>query len=177
MHALVALLLTATLALSSSGDVHAQEHSPASPPPMDNARLGALLQKLDPATQGRPGYWKLTVRDRAVVVITDENANRMRILTGVSRAEDVPPDLLYRLMQANFDTALDARYAIAQDVLWSAFLHPLSSLTDELFVSGLAQVVTLVETFGTTFTSGGVTFGGGDSNGLAEELQDRLNAI
>ncbi len=31
-------------------------------------------------------------------------------------------------MQANFDTALDARYAIAKGALWSTFIHPLSDL-------------------------------------------------
>lgn len=144
---------------------------------MDNARLGALIERLDPEAQGRPGYWQLNIRDRAVVVITDERADRMRILSGVARAEGIPPELLYRLMQANFDTALDARYAIAQEVVWTAFIHPLGSLDDALFVSGLAQVVTLAETFGTTFSSGGMTFGGGDSGALLEELQDRLNAI
>ena len=89
----------------------------------------------------------------------------------------MPPELLYRLMQANFDTALDARYAIAQKVIWTAYLHPLGSLGEAQFVSGLAQVVTLAENFGTTFSSGAMTFGGGDSGALLKELQDRLDSI
>jgi len=39
-------------------------------------------------------------------------------------------------MQANFDSALDARYAIAKGKLWSAFIHPLSELNEEQFFSG-----------------------------------------
>ena len=177
-----AALLAAMLLIA--GTAGAQETKPESetepvpaPAAMDNARLGALIERLDPEAGGRPGYWQLNIRDRAVVVITDERANRMRILAGVARSEGVPPELLYRLMQANFDTALDARYAIAQEVIWTAFIHPLGSLDEALFVSGLAQVVTLAETFGTTFSSGGMTFGGGDSGELLKELQDRLDSI
>ena len=54
------------------------------------------------------------------MVITDENADRMRIIVPVTAAEVVSEDLLVRVMQANFDSALDARYAIAKDTLWSA---------------------------------------------------------
>ena len=89
--------------------------------------------------------------------------------------------MLLRLMQANFDSALDARYAIAQGALWSTFIHPLSSINDEDFVSGLGQTVNLVLTYGSSFASGGVVFGGGDSqveqNQLIEELQDRTKEI
>ena len=78
-------------------------------------------------------------------------------------------------MQANFDTALDARYAIAKDTLWSAFIHPLHSLDDEAFLLGLGQVVNLVNTFGSSYTSGLLIFRGGDSGGIREkELLDEL---
>jgi hypothetical protein len=72
-------------------------------------------------------------------------------------------------MQANFDSALDARYAIAKETLWSAYIHPLSTLSDEDFLSGLGQTVNLVDTFGSSFSSGSSTFIGGDSSGLKEK--------
>jgi hypothetical protein len=71
--------------------------------------------------------------------------------------------ILRRCLQANFATALDARYGIAQGVLWSTFLHPLGSLDERLFLSGLGQTVTLARTYGTTFQSGELAFGGGDA--------------
>ena len=73
-----------------------------------------------------------------------------------------------------FDTALDARYAIAQGQLWSTFIHPLDSLTQDDFVSALAQTVTLVKTYGTTFSSGAMSFGGGDSSAEIQKLLERL---
>ena len=76
-------------------------------------------------------------------VITHEKTDRLRSIVPVAKREDIDKDILYRLMQANFDSALDGRYCIAQDVLSSVLIHPLSALTDEQFVSGLAQAVTL----------------------------------
>lgn len=53
-------------------------------------------------------------------------------------------------------------------------MHRLTSLTQEDFVSALAQTVTLVKTFGTTFSSGAMSFGGGDSNAEIQKLLDRI---
>ena len=46
-------------------------------------------------------------------------------------------------MVANFDTAMDARYAIAQGGLWSTVLHPFAALTDDEFLSGFTQAITV----------------------------------
>jgi hypothetical protein len=76
---------------------------------------------------------------------------------------------MQRLMQANFDTALDARYAVAQNLVWGAFLHPLDTLTQRDFAAGILQTHAVGETFGTTFSSGAISYGGGDSNTIYEE--------
>jgi hypothetical protein len=78
-------------------------------------------------------------------------------------------------MQANFDTALDARYAIAQEMLWSTFIHPLSSLDARQFLAGLGQTINLARNYGSSYASGLLSFGGGDSRErLDRELIDRL---
>ena len=101
--------------------------------------------------------------------------DRMRILSPVSKAADIPADLLKRLMQANFDTALDARYAIARDVVWATYIHPLSTLHDRQFISAIGQTVNLALTFGTTFSSGAMNFGGGDSRDIIrKQLIEKL---
>jgi len=61
-------------------------------------------------------------------------------------------------MEANFDRTLDARYALFQGKLWSVYLHPLNSLTEEEFAAALDQVANLVETYGTTYASGQLQF-------------------
>ncbi len=140
---------------------------------MNNERMGSLILRIDENAEGQQGFWRATVAGRAITVITDENADRMRIIAPVARAADLEPKLMFRLLQANFDTALDARYSIAQGVLWSLYLHPLGSLSDQQFLAGVGQVVNLASTFGTTYSSGGLTFGGGDSNELIQELLEK----
>lgn len=143
--------------------------------PMTLERLDAIIRRIDEAAERQDNVWQLTVEGISVSIITDTNADRMRIVTGVIEVDKLQPAALLRLLQANFDTALDARYAIAQDILWGTFIHPLSALDDEEFLSGLGQTVNLVLTFGTTFSSGVFSFGGGDSNDiLRRELIDRL---
>ena len=115
-----------------------------------------------------------SVDDTPVRLVFDVNADRMRLFTRVASSDDLSGAQLERLMQANFDTALDARYAIAGGQVWSTFMHPLISLTEEDFVSAIAQTVTLVRTYGTTFSSGALSFGAGDSNAEIQKLLESL---
>lgn len=131
--------------------------------PMNNQQIGALLGELQAEIQGRDGFWYLEYQGHPTYVITDEAADRMRIVVQIAPSTDLEMDDLYRMMQANFDSALDARYAIARDVLWSAFIHPLSPLSDDDFRQGFLQAITLAETYGDSYSSGGLIFGGGDS--------------
>jgi len=142
---------------------------------MNNARLAELINRIDKKAKGRPGHWQLVVDGKQVLVITDEKANRMRIVSPITESGELTQQQLYRIMQANFDSALDARYAVAKEVLWSAFIHPLSSLSDREFLVGVGQVVNLVSNYGSSFSSGALIFRGGDSNGLEKrEVIDNL---
>ena len=115
------------------------------------------------------------------MIVIDAEADRMRIISPIVKNEDVPIEIYTRMLQANFDSALDARYAIANEIIWGAFIHPLRSLSDEELLSGIAQVVTVADTFGTTYSSGALIYGGGDSNDeidkLYQELMDLLNPV
>lgn len=142
---------------------------------MDNERLGKIIKRLDARATGQPGYWQLSIDGVKLLVVTDERANRMRIISPIASAQDLGTKRLYRLMQANYDSALDARYAVAENLLWSAFIHPLKSLDDKEFISGIGQVVNLSQTYGRSYTSGVLIFRGGDSEALQErKLIDRL---
>ena len=157
-----ATLLAVLLALSVPLRPAAGGHGGSEGHAMDNAGIGALLAELNVEIQGQPGFWYLEVRGHPTYVITDEEADRMRIIVQIAPAAQLKQEELYRMMQANFDSALDARYAIARDVLWSAYIHPLSPLTDANFRDGMSQAITLAETYGTEYSSGGLHFGGGD---------------
>ena len=110
------------------------------------------------------------------VVVYDVGADRMRIVIPIGPAEDIPRDELVRILQANYDSALDARYAIANGQLWGTFIHPLSELSDLQFLTGLGQTANVVLSYGTAYSSGMFIFGGGDSaemqrRQLIEELR------
>ncbi|MEM1134175.1 MAG: hypothetical protein AAGH53_14685 [Pseudomonadota bacterium] len=138
------------------------------------AFMGAIIDQLDPDATRTANGWELTIDNTQLAVVTDPNAGRMRIITPIAMVADLPEGGLLRLMQANFDTALDARYAVAQELVWGTFIHPLTSLTDRDFASGLLQTKTLADTFGTTFTSGALSYGGGDSNAIIDQQLEEL---
>lgn len=146
---------------------------------MTLARMNGIIRRLDPkAKVPQPGSWQLTISERPVLIITDRLANRMRIISPITQVAGLPEGALQRMMQANFDTALDARYAIARGVVWATFIHPLAALHDRQFISAIGQTVNLSLTFGKTFSSGAMSFGGGDSRDiiqkkLIEDLQKK----
>ena len=141
---------------------------------MNNARMHDLLLRIDPELQGQLGSWLLKYESLQVQVITDEKADRMRVIVPIDKIENVDREEFIRLMQANFDSVLDARYSVANGVLWSAFIHPLSILSDEEFISGLAQAITAAATYGSTYSSGALIFRGGDSD---EQQRDYYESI
>jgi len=151
-----------------------QAEDKQAPAKMDSTRIQTLLSRLDKNVEGEKGFWQLEIAGVAVTVITDDKANRMRVISPVSSISGVEPKSLYRMMQANFDSALDARYSIAKGVIWSAFIHPLEQLSDQQFLEGVGQVVNLVTSYGSTYSSGLLVFGGGDSGKLQRELIDDL---
>lgn len=139
---------------------------------MDLSRLGRILKRATPDIKGQEGSWELVMEGMKVMVIADQEHNRMRVIVPVADAGQVTPEVLRRMMEANFTSALDVRYAMFQGVVWAAFLHPLDSLTERELRSALNQVVTLVKTTGTIYSSSGLKFGGspvkGDGYGKEE---------
>lgn len=138
------------------------------------ARLLAFVTELDGDAELQVNGALFTVEDVQLQLVFDLNADRMRLLTPIAPADDIPAADLVRMMQANFDSALDARYGIAQGALWATFIRPLASLTMDDFASGIGQTVNLVRTYGTTYSSGALVFGGGDSAEENRQLIDEL---
>ncbi|MEM7188018.1 MAG: hypothetical protein AAF439_00270 [Pseudomonadota bacterium] len=99
-----AILFTLALALAP-GAAHAQ---------MTGARLAEIAEALDPAYEVSGNAIRFTVEDVPVSIIHDQVHDRMRAMVLIRTAQGLDAEALYRMMQANFDSALDARYAIAQ---------------------------------------------------------------
>ncbi len=175
------LSLVANLAVAQDApDVPTPEVEPpvaAAPvvePAMNYERLGRILAALDPEMQPSGPAFQLQIQEVPVFVITDESADRMRAMVPIREAKDLSAEDMMRMMQANFDSALDARYAVANGTLWATFIHPLSPLKKDQLISGLGQTVNAARTYGTLYSGGAMQFGGGDSNSLQQQLLQEL---
>lgn len=138
------------------------------------ARIREAVRRIDPAATMSEAGAEFSVNGIGLLLVYDINADRMRVIAPVAEAGALTAEELTRLMQANFDSALDARYALAKGYLWAAFLHPLSTLDGAGFGAGVAQTVNLVTTYGTSYNSGVHVFGGGDSLEEQQELIEDL---
>lgn len=138
------------------------------------AALFDLVRKIDPEARIQGNAAQFRVEDRQLILVGDENAGRMRIMTPVAPVEALDPTILHRLLQANFDAVLDSRYAIANDMVWSVFIHPLPPMDEAQFASAVGQVYIAAATFGSSYTSGALLYGGGDSNEEHQKLLEEL---
>ena len=144
---------------------------------MTNARLGSILQRLDPRVQGGEGNWILQFGEQTAQVVTDERADRIRIMVPIADASTLSKEQLYRIMQANFESALDARYAVAEGTVWSVFIHPLGVLIEDQLVSAIAQTFNAAQTFGGSYSSGLFSFGGGDNSRAFDAIIEKGTSI
>ena len=112
-----------------------------------------------PGSEEVPGRWKVVYMQRELFVITDESANRMRVMTPIIEEENLESNDMKVLLEANFDRALDAKYSLYQGFLWSSFTHPLQELTVEQLKDAIKQVATLADRYGDTYSSTDLVFG------------------
>lgn len=138
---------------------------------MNNEKMAQVFKNYAETIEGEPGAWQLIYQERILLVITDEPNNRMRIFTPIVEETDIPQDEMRKMLIANFHTALDAKYSIYNGFVISTFTHPLQELTEEQLVDAMKQVVSLADTFGTTYSSTEFIFGGQE----APPEEKRLN--
>ena len=81
------------------------------------------------------------------------------------------------MLEANFHSALDAKYSMFEGFVISVYTHPLRELTRDQFVDAMGQVVNLAQNFGTTYSSTSLIFGGENSEEKTEEKkkEERTN--
>lgn len=128
---------------------------------MTNVKIWKILHEDIEEVEGEMGNWRFQYRERPVMIITDVQANRMRIMSPVVEETKLEDGHYKAMMEANFDRALDAKYATYNQIVWTVFTHPLEELTASQFRDALEQVVRLSLNFGGSYTSTDMVFGGG----------------
>ena len=127
---------------------------------MDIKTLDNIFNTMSDTIQGQSGRWQITIEDIMFICIADTAHNRMRIISPIADANTLDENQKTLLLLANFHTALDVKYAISDDVLWSAYIHPLRELTVAQVKDAVSQVYYANITFGTTYTSTDLVFPG-----------------
>ena len=174
--------VSATIAIAQEPEATPDGTPPArtgSTSPMTGERLVDLVKSIDDKASNQGNTWQFTFQERPIILIYDEKADRMRMFTPIGSETALDAGLMRRMLQANFDSALDARYAVANNLIWGVFIHPLSPLDQDQFTSAIVQVLNVATSFGSSFSSGLFTFNGGDSieenRKLLEALREKLN--
>ena len=127
---------------------------------MTNDKLEKIIYREGTEVDGHSGNWRFNFRERTTLVMTDQTANRMRIMTPILEEKEISKSQYKVMLEANFDKALDAKYAVHEGIVWSVYTHPLGELTVEQFRDAVRQVATLADNFGGTYTSTNLVFGG-----------------
>ena len=139
---------------------------------MTTQAMGKLLDSYVTELEGQPGFWRGVRNEVPVFVFSDDEPDRMRIMAPIGVVEELDADLLHVLLQANYDRALDARYAMRGNELWSVVVHPLATLATDDLPSLFDQVVMLVKNTGSTFASTELVFNSFPGDDLVIETDD-----
>jgi len=138
---------------------------------MTHTTLARLLERVLTDLEGSEGFWHGQRDDVTVYVISDVEHDRMRIMAPVGELRVKDASFLALLLRANFDRALDAKYALRHRELWAVFMHPLSTIAPDDLGTFVDQVVRLVKNTGTTYASSDLVFGVDDDDRLDLEFE------
>ena len=154
--------LTLEAVRGPGADVGVAEGS-VSPRAMTRERLEEAVTRIAIVTEGGGGVIAAVYDEVPMLVVSDVTMDRMRIVSPIVEVSELSEGELRVMMEANFHSTLDARYATSEGVLYSAFIHPLSALDEREIGSAMRQVAALVRNFRSTWSSDELIFGGGGS--------------
>jgi len=158
-----ALILTLfiTLVLVMVTPLSAQEEpdKPEASKGMTQTQMAIIISDLTGEYEGELNNIQFTYNNVFMALISDATNNRMRIIAPVAEVKDLSQEHLLATLASNFHLALDARYAIGNGILYSTYIHPLKELNKDQLESAVRQVSTLSATFGSTYTSGELSYG------------------
>ncbi len=127
---------------------------------MTPSKLGTMLEKISDSIVSQKTQWRFIIKNVPFITIADSTHNRMRIMSPIVESNKLSEELKTASLMANFHTALDVKYAISDNVLWSVFIHPLKELTEDQVLDAVSQVYYAKVNFGTTFSSTSLVFPG-----------------
>ncbi len=155
-----AVACLAAVIFPSAAGMSAKEELQTPPPRMTGSMLEEIIREAATDFSIEKTVMEFKYLDVAMACLFDRAQNRMRIVAPITAISELSPEETGIILEANFHSALDGRYATSNGVLYAAYIHPLSMLQRKEVHSALRQVASLVSTFGTSYTSGELIFGG-----------------
>ncbi len=122
--------------------------------------LERLITQVADTSDTQGNSIRFVYKETFLICVYDENANRMRIITPIIERNKLEEDELLNAMVANFHSALDVKYALSDEIIWSVFIHPLRELEEHQILDAVDQVYTASATFGTSYSSTDLVFPG-----------------
>ena len=127
---------------------------------MTSEQLRSLIQQSSDTLEVSGNTIRFAYQEKFLMCIFDENANRMRIISPIVERENIGEEELLNALVANFHSALDVKYALSDEIIWSVFVHPLRELSEHQVRDAINQVYTAAATFGTSYSSTNLVFPG-----------------
>jgi hypothetical protein len=88
------------------------------------------------------GSWQVDTPEFRLLVLLSDDESWLRLLIPIAPAQDAQP-FIEQLMEANFDTTQETRYALQQGVLWGVFQHSYAGLSADDFVAAVQRLIHL----------------------------------
>ncbi|WP_461442521.1 hypothetical protein [Maribacter sp.] len=127
---------------------------------MTSDRLEELIAQVSDTLMTNGNSIQFLYKELPLMCVYDANANRMRIITPIIETKELKEEQLLNMLVANFHSALDVKYALSDEIIWSVFIHPLKELSDHQVLDAINQVYSAAATFGTTYSSTSLVFPG-----------------
>ena len=140
---------------------HAQSET-QSDKAMTQQKMSEIIKEYADSYEENRGVIQFTYNDVDLALVSDARANRMRIIAPIISITELSQETIIATLISNYHLALDARYAVGDGMMFAAYIHPMRELTRAQLESGIRQVASLHNTFGTSFTSGEMSFGVGN---------------
>lgn len=152
------IVLIALISGSQFGAANESEPVGTGHAAMTRSVLHTVIARYGTGMKEDRGLVQFIYNDAPLLCICDPEHDRMRLVSPVLELKDVRTGQMAKMMEANFHTALDARYATSNGIVYAVYVHPLSTLTEKMVHSAMAQVSILRNTFGSSYHSGNLAF-------------------
>ena len=127
---------------------------------MTAEKLMAIIEQEADTLITQGNQIQFTINEGLLMCIYDENANRMRIISPIVEREKLGEEELLNALVANFHSALDVKYALSDEIIWSVYTHPLKELSEPQVIDAIQQVYAAAITFGGSYSSTNMVFPG-----------------